>query len=300
MHVRELVELAGLITVHGPVLIRCDETIPPESIEQYWTASKVRLDRWSRCLRAFTQTHQPSKNSEPAKNTDRVEAKAFCSKTETLEIRGVLEEIIAGELLTRVWTAVLCAYDRRRETNAVEPVARSVMLGHSEARHRVLTILTRGYGLADEEVKVLDHLRRHVERWIDMLLARFGGLYGVNEFAVDARRVEDFAGDASVWNESPQNRIAWPLALASYRASFESLLDTPTPNDDVNARIVGAILGCFPPELYHSNGVFRSLWMLRLSTAADDVQGMIDDLLSPLPSTDDILDRPVRLPRGRR
>ena len=45
---RNLVELAGLVAAHEPVLIQSDRPIPAGSIEQYWTSSKVRLDRWWR------------------------------------------------------------------------------------------------------------------------------------------------------------------------------------------------------------------------------------------------------------
>lgn len=285
MHVRELIELAGLVTAHGPVLIQCDETIPADGIEQYWTSSKVRLDRWSRSLKAFSQ----QANADGTKNLGR---KILWSDT-----RGVLEEILAGEILTRVWTAVLCAYDRRRGTDVVEPVARSVLIGHIEARHRVLTILVHSRGIEAEAGVELNHLRRHAERWSDMLIGRFDGVYGVDEFAIDPQRAEDFAEDQSAWRESPQNRLAWPLALASLRASFQHGLSDVSPNADLNARIAGGILACFPPDLFLSSGVFRSLWMLRLATAAEDVQGMIDELLEPEPN--DFLGQQVRLPRGR-
>ena len=285
MHVRELIELAGLVTTHGPVLIQCDETIPAEGIEQYWTSSKVRLDRWSRSLKTFSQ------------QAGAEETKGQVRKISWSETRGVLEEILAGEILTRVWTAVLCAYDRRHGTDVVEPVARSVLIGHMEARHRVLTILVRGRGIASDAAVELNHLRRHAERWSDMLIGRFDGVYGVNEFAVDPQRAENFAEDQSAWRETPQNRIAWPLALASLRTSFQHGLSDASPNADLNARIAGGILACFPPRLFLSSGVFRSLWMLRLATAAEDVRSMIDELLELEPN--DFLARQARLPHGR-
>lgn len=284
MHVRDLVELAGLATAHGPVLIRCDEMIPSEAIEQYWTSSKVRLDRWTRSLKAFAKQFERGQDSQ---------GKAVS----WLETRGVFEEILASEILTRVWTAVLCSHDRRHGTNLAEPVARSVLIGHIEARHRALTLMVRARGIEPSEGKELNHLRRHAERWSDMLIGRFDGQYGVNEFAIEPSRAEDFAQDSSVWRESPQNRIVWPLALVSLRASFQNLLTAPSPNADQNARIAGAVLACFPPKLYHATGLFRSLWMLRLSTATEDVQGMIDDLLAP--ATDDFLSQTTRHPHNR-
>jgi hypothetical protein len=33
--------------------------------------------------------------------------------------------------------------------------------------------------------------------------------------------------------------------------------------------------------VFDSSGLFHSLWMLRLTNMAEDMQGMIDDLLAP-------------------
>ena len=46
-------------------------------------------------------------------------------------------------------------------------------------------------------------------------------------------------------------------------------------------RLPPAILSCFPSDLFDSTGLFRSLWLSRLSNVTNDVQGMIDSLLTP-------------------
>ena len=102
MHARDLVELAALVSAHGPVLIESGVPIPAASIEQYWTASKVRLDRWAGGLKQFAAA---------------AEADTRRRQAQWPMFRGVLEEILSGEMLTRVWTAVLCAYDRRRHSD---------------------------------------------------------------------------------------------------------------------------------------------------------------------------------------
>jgi len=67
-------------------------------------------------------------------------------------------------------------------------VARSVLAGHLEARHRVLTLLVQGPGVATEAAVKLNHLVRRVERWADLLLGYLGNLGAVGEFAVDPDR----------------------------------------------------------------------------------------------------------------
>ena len=255
MHARELVELAALLSAHGPVLIQSGQRIPADSIQQYWTASKVRLDRWAWSLRNFA---------------DRADEYAPHCRAQWPPIRGVLEEILTGEVLTRVWTAVLCAHDRRRGADEVEPVARSVMTGHMEARHRVLNLMVRGRGIDAEAAVKLNRLRRRTERWTDLLVGHLTDTYDVSEFAVDPKRAKDFAEDLH----------AWPLLMASLRAAFQRGLSPDSPNADLNARIAAAILSCYPPELFDSTGLLRCLWMMRLTNITEDTQGMIEDLLA--------------------
>ena len=53
-----------------------------------------------------------------------------------------------------------------------------------------------------------------------------------------------------------------------------------SPNGALNARIAAAVLSCFGAELFDSTGVFRSLWMLRLTNATADAEGMLEELLA--------------------
>ena len=265
MHARELVELAGIVSAHGPVLIRSGQPIPAVSIEQYWTTSKVRLERWIWRLKSFV---------------DGADADARQQRRQWSETRGVLEEILTGEMLTRVWSAVLGACDRQRGDDETLPVARSVLIGHMEARHRVLTLMLRGPGIDAEAVLKLNHLRRRVERWTDLLVGHLARSYDVSELAFDPERAREFAKDFQYRSTLQGGRHAWPLALASLRTAFCEGLSEESPNAELNARLAASILACFPAELFDSTGLLRSLWLMRLTTAAEDTQGMIGDLLS--------------------
>ena len=102
------------------MLIRSAPQLSSHGVQQYWTASKCRLDRWARNLKSF------------AADTSQLDASAV--RAQWPFVRGVLEEILTGEVLTRVWTAVLCLYDRQHGGNEFESLARSIMIGHMEAR----------------------------------------------------------------------------------------------------------------------------------------------------------------------
>ena len=263
MHARDLLELSAIVSAHGPVLVRGVERLSASGMEEYWTASKIRLDRWGFCLREFM-----------AKAND-----AKWIKTQWPHICGVLEEIITGEMLTRVWTAVVCAHDRQHGADDAEPIALSVLSGHLEARHRVLTLLVGGPGMGAEAAMKLNHLRRRTERWTDMLVGYLAGLHDSCRFAVDPRRAKDFSQDLHYQCQHPGGRHAWPLVLASLRAAFQQGMTTQSPNADLNGRIASSILSCFQPELFDSTGLFCSMWLMRLVNAANDAQGMLDELL---------------------
>ena len=266
MHARELVELAAIVSAHGPVLVRGTGQLSATSMEQYWTASKCRLDRWGRSLKGFVSYAE--------------EAGEQRRRAQWPLVRGVLEEILTGEVLTRVWTAVLCAHDRHHGSNAAEPIARSVLVGHLEARHRVLTLLVRSPVIDAEGAVKLNHLRRRTERWADLLVGYLVGLEEVSQFAVDPARARDFAEDLRYRSNLRGGRQAWPLVLASLRAAFGEGLCAVSPNADLNARIASSILACFQAELFDSTGLFRSLWLMRLANVTNDAQGMVEELLA--------------------
>ncbi|MEQ8790665.1 MAG: hypothetical protein RIC55_30485 [Pirellulaceae bacterium] len=265
MHASELVELAALVATHGRALLFQVQDIPAAGMEEYWSAAKCRLDRWSRSLKQY------SLEIPYATGNERV------ARWRT--IRPVLEEILSGEVLTRVWSAVVCTHDRLRGRCEVEPVARSIYIGHLEARNRALNILVYGQGFAMEEAVTLNRLRRGVERWTDLLLAHLYDDFGIDEFAFVPERAEEFSRDLRD-EARAGGGIAWQLVLASLRAAFPRNLSRGSPSSDLNQRIAAGVLRCFDSHLFDSTGLAKSLWMVRMETAASDTAGMIDELLA--------------------
>jgi hypothetical protein len=296
MHASELVELAALVATHGRAFLTGVEQVSLEGLEQYWTASKCRLDRWSRALKQYSLEIPYVGGGERA------------ARWHTL--RPVLEEILTGEVLTRLWAAVACAHDRLHGRCEAEPVVRSVFIGHLEARNRALNLMVFGQGFAMEEAVVLNRLRRGAERWTDLLLAHVHDDSAGDEFAFAAGRVAEFADDirnetraAGGAESGPHGGIAWQLTLASLRAAFHRGVSPASPNGDLNERIAAGVLRCFEARLFDSTGLTRSLWMVRMETAASDTAGMIAELLADhrgqgdSPSTSSAADSP---PQARR
>ena len=261
MHARELVELAASVTVHGPVLIRDGWPIPEWSIEEYWAASKSRLDRWGRALKQFS--------IQPA------EQGPLATAAHVTLTRGVVEEIFSGEILTRVWAAVASAADRRLGEAVAEPIARSVLVGHREARHRALTLLVAGSAVSPALAEKLSRLLRHVDRWSDLLIGYLIGAADVAEFAANPDRGRDFAEDIRHRGTLSGGRRVWPLIHASLRSALGARLGPASPNADLNARIALSILACFPPGLIEGAGCLGSFWLDRLARTADQAEGLL-------------------------
>jgi hypothetical protein len=268
MHARELVEVAGLVALNGPLLI-CGHVAPQAThLEQYWSTSKCRFESWSRALKSYAALNL----EDSCQDFDR-----------WIQIRSALDEIFTSEILTRVWTAVLVAYDRTTGTSVAEPIARSVLASHLEIRHRALAMLVHGRGVSTPQAVAINRLRRRAERWTDVLVGGLLHLSDVREFAAEPDRAEDFAADLAQQRREPGGLQAWRLTLVSLHNAFQSGMSPLEANPDANARITASILGCFPADLFDSTGLFQSLWMIRLAANASDAQGMISELMRPSP-----------------
>ena len=264
MHARELIDVAGLVALNGPLLACGAQSPSLTALEQYWATSKFRFENWMRVLKVFAHQLNEPCGGELA---------------DWLEIRATLDEIFTSEILTRVFSAVLVTHDRQTKANLAEPIARSVMTSHMEARHRAMSLLVHGGSLGVKQAAAVNRLRIRAERWTDLLVGSLMHLGDVSEFAVEANRAADFCEDLGEQRYRVDGAQAWRLTLVSMRNAFQVGMSVIGANSEANARITAAVLGCFPGDLFDSTGVFHSLWMMRLKATASDAQGMISELL---------------------
>src|SRR5262245_56303947 len=120
MHTRDLVDLAAFVAAQGPALLSGSQQLPETSLAQYWTISNGGLDRWNRSLR-------------------HVQSKAFApeARCDTRALQAVCEEVIVSEMVTRIWSSLLTAFDYHAGGGEAQPVASNVLSGHLEASNRV-------------------------------------------------------------------------------------------------------------------------------------------------------------------
>jgi hypothetical protein len=261
MHVRELVELGALAAAHGSKFVHHSQMLTQRHMEQYWLASRCRHDRWFQAMKSYER------------------ATPFGKRDQWPTMRAIMQEVLASELLSRTWAAVGCCYDQFHDSSHFDPIVRSVLVGHMEARNRVLHALVRGKGIPVEEGVKLNRLRRQTERWTDMMLGYLACNFDVDEFAFDPEVAKDFADDLRNENGSLVSSPAWELTLASLRATYQRGLIDPSPHAELNDRIAASVLACFHADLFNSIGMFKSHWMLRMGQVTDDTQGLVEDLL---------------------
>jgi hypothetical protein len=256
MLISEMVNLSALAATHAQALLELP-ALPSCELEAYWTASRSRHDRWFRALRT-TAEHV-------------IERRLAWRSGDGLE-----EEILIGEMLTRVWTGLVLAHVRRHGDEAAASIARNVLSGQLESRRRALRLLMHVAGVRADRALWLNRLRRKTERWTDLLLAGSCHILDFEELAVDPERARGFLQD---FHDSQQgHRTAWRLYLDSFRAAFCEVAVLRSPNDDLNARIVSSIANCFPDGHLRA-ACLGSLWRARMLGLADHAQGMLDELI---------------------
>ncbi|MFP6614410.1 MAG: hypothetical protein VB875_02390 [Pirellulales bacterium] len=260
MQASDLVELAGAIALHGQVIIEASPERINASLEQYWLASKCRCDRWGHSLREFRD----------GKHSD--------DETVIAEI-SLLDEIISGEALTRLWTAVLSVHDHRQGADRVYPVANSVLSAHVDFRNRALAMLAGSLPLQPKDARRMLRLHRRVSRWVDLLLAYLQRFDDVSRFAFRPQRCRDFAIDLWYENRLLNHQVSRPLTLISLQAALCKELRPSSPNGDLNFQIGASVLSCFDASQLDATGTFHWLWQYRLVHKTIDCQGLIDELL---------------------
>ncbi|MBL9122861.1 MAG: hypothetical protein JNG90_04465 [Planctomycetaceae bacterium] len=268
MHARDLLELAAVVASHAPTLLAPQVSLATPSLERYWTASKSRLDRWGHALKRLAG-----------------QGSAFRQRERTwLMGARLVEEILASEVLTRVWTAYLAAHDRRRQVAESEPIGQSIYVGHLEARNRAVHLLLCDPSIPAELAVRLNRLRRRAERWTDLLIGRMLTVSDVSAYAAMPQRCREFADDLQHQEEQAAAAVVWPLTLSALRGAFAEGLDPLPANPDLNAAIANSILGACGAEPFDNSGLLRSAWMARLTAVSDDTELLLSDYFSTPPA----------------
>lgn len=207
------------------------------------------------------------------------------------QYQAVFEEILISELLTRVFAGLMTIQDQRLSSNEVAPVARSVVLGHLEARNRLMGLLAGKHGVPDQTAAAMNRLLNRVEHWTDVFLGKLTPMSDVAHLGFDEDRVRRFGKslgcgcrkeDQGEPGKVPleDGRFArWDSIRDEFRDAFRAGHSGLSPNFDLNEQIAGGVLLCFSPEMLSPSDCVRSIWLCRLVAVAESTQGLLSELL---------------------
>lgn len=254
---RQIVSAAVTLADRGVSLLHSPPSTMEARCEEYWIVSHERSQRWGAALRIHEAPYTL------------LEQQAALEKW--FQLHGLLEEILAAGILTRVWTvigsAVGPAYD-------VDAYLQSAYIGHMGTHRRALKLILKDT-LSFEQATQLDRLRRRSERWTDLLLAHLADSCNVKEYAFDMARVTDFAETLAT---NDQRETASALLLKSLDQPIGHNLQIKCPHPALNRRIAESILACLGPDVCDSIGNTRHLWTVRLNNTLEDVMRLVQRL----------------------
>lgn len=274
MQSQDLIELGAFVAVHQRELLVEGLEFDRHKLDEYWVVSKCRTERWNRSLMVemlVQQSQSLAKSSDPSLRPAPARPSNFFM---------LVSEILSTEILTRVWSALLCAYDDERHRIQASPIARSVFQSQMEARCRVLRILASPTVSKWPDYQQLDRLRRRVERWSDVLLAHTRSTSYIADFAVDPARALRYAKLFSGPSIEPAAASSsWRRLSRALRDAFPRQPVWVSPNVDLHRRLVASVLGDFHPSALAALGVPMTLWLERVQAVAADLECWIDSAL---------------------
>jgi hypothetical protein len=259
----EHLELAAFLSAHGELLVRTRRPVAAARLNRYWTASRVRWDGWMSRLkeRAF--------NSRRKQQPGRV----------WQERRAAIVNVLVSEVPMRVWTAVTAACDRSCGAQEGEPVVRSTLTAHQEARCLALQCVVHSRGVPADDAISLNRLRHQTERWTDLLIGYLLQRHKVAEFAALPERACEFSADFTDRASWQPGEAAWKLLTASLRNRFHCPAYRATAGEEeLDAAVASAILDCLPEPLAAAFEPSPSLWLHQVRHAADETHRMLDEL----------------------
>lgn len=261
MHCSQLAELGSWVAVNSGNLVYGEQEQPMLVATSYWTASKIRMQRWVAALKMFDLDFEnPKQGHDP---------------WPALEI--VLQEILMSELLTRVWSATVVNHDWYHQKDEMHGLAHSVHVSHVEAKSRAIRILLKGRAANEAAFDRMNSLRRRIERWTDLFLGQLPQGDRSCVFGFNRNRVVDFNREQRE-SLGPEFLTRQKVLSASFAADVLREQLPYTANPDLNQDIAAGILACFPPDRFDSHGLPKSVRMIWLEKSQQDTQMLVDHL----------------------
>ncbi|GEM_PF-4659544 len=281
MSFRELILLAWALGAQGGEVIE-ERTLTDEVSQEYWLASKLRIERWNRLLRSFDdgseakgETHNSNPKDGHVSGHTRVATQRHSSPQSLRALEIVLQEIIAGELLARVWAALSAAYEQTAGPSCAQTLAQSVLAGQLQSSARALCLLQTSSRFLGQGSHALIEFHRWIQSWADLVVARVCLCGKVAHYAANPSRAEEFATE---WAAHRSDPLRDELLTAILKGRWQKHQRVFTPNADLNLRIARAVTAALPQGSLAELGE-AVLWCLWLESFTTKHEKLIDSCI---------------------
>ncbi|MBN1852323.1 MAG: hypothetical protein JW829_06350 [Pirellulales bacterium] len=265
MHARELVELAASVATHVGTILADPSGLREEGLEAYWFQSRKRLDAWATAMIPFEQAAATKRSAQGSHAEDMLR---------------LAEEVLASEILTRIWAAVLSGASHLSTYHITVATGRSIFLNHQEIRLRILKWMINGPLAGSPSVEALNLFRRRCERWTDLFLGRIALVTETTLYAFDSDRLAEFHKDFQGELRAGTLDTSWNTLLASLSCTLEKCLHTRPVCSETNTEIATAVLTCLGSNSINEWATLRWAWLHRLECTISDAQRLLADLLA--------------------
>lgn len=267
MHSVHLVDLAAVVSEHGPAILYGRETLSPEALTHYWTATHSRFNLWHQAMARYSRAEQL--NQESALN-DWWE-----------QHTPVMEEILVSEILTRVVAALGIGLDSQASEEEISPVTHAILLNHLEASNRVHQVMLKANGRNMVKAEQLNRVRRGIESWTDVLIGRMAlRSREPLRYAIERERALEYAEEAVLQGYVVIRKTSNALMNMSMHDMISTRLSAEPALPAANREVARSVMLMLRPELFDSVGTLKSLWMHRLENSADQTDRMLEELAS--------------------
>ena len=269
MHTALLVELAAVVSEHGPAVLYGRDSLAPEAVTQYWTATHSRFNLWHQAMARYRRAEQAG-NSKAMMEWWR-------------DHTVVMEEILVSEILTRVVAALGAGMDAGSAEEEISPVTHAIHLNHLEARNRVQQIMLFGRVNYAHVVDQLNRLHQGMESWTDVLIGRMAVRNREPiQYAIDPNRAIEYAEEAADFQgRGAARNTSHSLMNLSMNNMIRQRTSANPSLPAANREVARSVMLMLRPELFDSVGVLKSLWMHRLENSAERTDRMLEELTSP-------------------
>lgn len=227
LDLRHVGEVAAVVAKNADQVLAAPHCLDSPALTTYWTSSRRRADLWQYCL---DDALEASRRDQPL------------GKHTVQSISTVISEVLATELVTRLWSAVLIGHERLHAKRQ-EPLARRVLNDHLTARRTSLRLLTHPIALPSSQIVALDRIRQRAERWTDCLLATLPEICSPEEFAFSNERFREFAEDTDVVTRLSTRFSGWHLLALSLRVASDGRADADQTRIQLHRDILDSIGG---------------------------------------------------------